>query len=186
MINIFFLSVFLLSFTFANYASVKMPSVNFFLIPSRVWELLFGVMIAFYMRSSKRLKMALLTENILSFSGLIFIMLSIYFFDDKTPYPSFHTLLPVLGTGMIIISENNKNILHKLLKSKFLVGVGLISYGAYLFHQPLFVFYKHYKNLYYVNFLDEFKVLISLTLIILTFLIAFLSWKYFETPLRYI
>ena len=65
----------------------------------------------------------------------------------------------------------------KLLSTKLFVGIGLISYSAYLWHQPLFAFAK-------IRMLEEPPQLMMFTLAIFSLLLAFVSWRYVEKPFR--
>ncbi|GIR02847.1 MAG: hypothetical protein CM15mP12_3780 [Gammaproteobacteria bacterium] len=71
------------------------------------------------------------------------IVYSILFFDESTPFPSLYTLVPTVGTGLLILSAINRTIIYKILIFSPIVSVGLISYSAYLWHQPLLAFAKH-------------------------------------------
>jgi hypothetical protein len=64
------------------------------------------------------------------------------------------------------------------LSAKFVVGIGLISYSAYLVHQPILAFVRLYTK-------DIDLGLVSSVLVVTTSLgIAYLSWKYVESPIR--
>ena len=65
----------------------------------------------------------------------------------------------------------------KILGNKLLVGVGLISYSAYLWHQPMFAFAKYRSEE------APSKALLS-ALAIAAIAFAYLSWKYVESPFR--
>ena len=158
---------------------------TFFLLPSRIWELMFGCLIAFIRYKNEKIVESKSLNNFLSFLGFFLISYSILSFNEKTPYPSLYTLVPILGTSLIILANDNKNFIHKILKVRPLVLVGLISYGAYLYHQPVFVFFKHYQVFYYSEFASNHSTAVSVFLILIVFVLSYLSWKYFETPLRY-
>ena len=61
--------------------------------------------------------------------------------------------------------------------SKLLVGIGLISYSAYLWHQPLFAFARHGSG-------HEPGTALVVTLSVSALGLAYLSWKYVEVPFR--
>jgi PAS domain S-box-containing protein len=58
-----------------------------------------------------------------------------------------------------------------------LVGVGLISYSAYLWHQPLLSFVRHR------SFAEPHDAVLAL-IVVLTFGLAYVTWRYVEQPFR--
>src|SRR5690606_21882041 len=97
-------------------------------------------------------------------------------FDKTTPFPSIYTLVPVIGVVLLVLFAGKKTFAARLLGTKMLVGVGLISYSAYLWHQPLFAFFR--IRFFYTSDLLMFG------LIGLSFILAFFSWKFIEQPFR--
>jgi hypothetical protein len=93
------------------------------------------------------------------------------------PNPSFFTLLPTIGTGLIIVFTNEKTVIGKLLSTKPFVWIGLVSYSAYLIHQPVFVFARFYS----LTKLDNFTCLI---LILAILCVSYLTWRFVENPFR--
>jgi len=116
-------------------------------------------------------------NNLLALVGLIAIIFSIFFYDETTPFPSVYALVPVLGVVLIVLYAEKETIVAKLLSTKGIVGIGLISYSAYLWHQPLFAFAR-------INSVSEPGWLLFLGLSISSLFLAFLSWRYIETPYR--
>ena len=106
------------------------------------------------------------------------IVLSIFIYDESTPFPSLYTLLPVFGVLLVILFGQKETFVGMLLSSNILVGIGLISYSAYLWHQPLFAFLRHYKGQISISFIETFVILIFVIIL------AFLTWKYIEKPFR--
>jgi len=162
---------FLISFDFFWQAG----SANFYLPFGRVWELMAGSLLAIYLSKNKIIDKK--SNDIFSFLGFIAIFFSIFYYSENIQYPSFFTLLPVIGTLLIIIFSTKKTILNKVLSYKPLVFIGLISYSLYLWHQPLFVFFRIYFN----HNLNSFDISF---IILLAFGLSFFSWKYIETPFR--
>ena len=153
----------------------NLTSAAFYLLPFRAWELLLGVFCAYAEKNKVSRENNFFTE-ILPLLGFFLITFSIVTYDSATPFPSIFTLLPTIGT-VLIIQGNKNTIIYKLLSLRMLVGVGLISYSLYLWHQPIFAFAKHI-NLYELN--DTTFIL----LIFLSIFMAFISWKFIEKPYR--
>ncbi|MDB9794537.1 acyltransferase [bacterium] len=154
----------------------KIISGAFFYFPTRGWELLIGVFAAFYLKYNKHLKSHSLNQA-LSLLGFGMILYSIIAFDERTPFPSLYTLIPSMGAGLLILCAVPKTLIHKLLSLKIIVGIGLISYSAYLWHQPLLAFARH-------RLLGEVSELILITLCLTSFAMAWFSWRFVEKPFR--
>ena len=134
--------VFLLSLGVAQWGAYTKPSATFFLLPTRGWELLVGVFAAFYLKHNAHLKSHFVNQ-LMSLLGFGMIVYSIIAYDETTPFPSLYALVPTIGAGLLILCAVPKTYVHKLLSLKFIVGIGLISYSAYLWHQPLLAFARH-------------------------------------------
>jgi peptidoglycan/LPS O-acetylase OafA/YrhL len=147
-------------------------TANFYLAPTRAWELFSGSIAAFVVQ-----KYGVQKNNLLSLVGLVAIIFSIFFYDEATPFPSIYALVPVLGVVLLVLYANKETIAAKLLSTKGFVGIGLISYSAYLWHQPLFAFAR-IRSLEYPSLL--LFSLLSLTSLVL----AYFSWRYVEKPFR--
>jgi len=162
----------ILSLLFSEFGWRTSPNNNFYSTPARAWEILAGAISALLWINNSRKP-----NDIVSGFGFSCIIFSIFYFDDNTPFPSIYTLIPVLGTSLIILYGTKGTLVAKLLSTKMLVGIGLISYSAYLWHQPLFAFAR-------IRSLYEPDKWIFLTLVVATFSLAFLSWKFIEQPFR--
>lgn len=149
-------------------------SANFFLLPSRMWELVVGSILAIYLRHNQQ---PVSFANSLSFIGLALICASIVMFNERTPHPSLVTFLPVFGTALIILAAREGTIVYRLLALKSVVNIGLLSYSAYLWHQPLFAFTRIKWGL-------DISPEVYLALILATLLLSWVSWKYLESPFR--
>jgi len=168
--------VFLLSLGVAQWGAYYKPSATFFLLPTRGWELLVGVFAAFFLKLNAHSKSHIVNQA-LSLLGFGMIVYSIVAFDKTTPFPSLHALIPTIGTGLLILFALPKTLIHKLLSLKFIVGIGLISYSAYLWHQPLLAFARH-------RLLGDVSDFILIVLCIASLVMAWFSWKFVEAPFR--
>jgi peptidoglycan/LPS O-acetylase OafA/YrhL len=161
-----------LSFLLSEWGWRNQPTANFYLAPSRAWELLSGSIAAFIVQ-----KYGVKNDNTFASMGLIAILYSIFFYDHTIPFPSAFALVPVLGVVLIILFAGQKTIVAKLLSFRPFVGIGLISYSAYLWHQPLFAFAR-------VKLIEEPSLLFMLALSISSLVLALFSWYVIETPFR--
>lgn len=175
-IVILLLILFFISLGVAQWGAYNQPSASFYLLPTRGWELLIGVFSAFYLKYNAHLKSHNLNQ-LLSLLGFGMIAYSIIAFDETTPFPSLYTLIPTIGTALLIVCAVPKTIINKLLSMKAIVGIGLISYSAYLWHQPILAFMRHRS-------LGEVSELISIILCFASLFIAWFSWRFIEKPFR--
>lgn len=162
----------LLSLYTADWGTRNEPAANFFFTPSRVWELFVGSLTALIIN-----KRGVADNNFLSLAGLAAIGIAIFLYDAQTPFPGLYTLLPVIGTVLLILYAGSETFVARLLSLRLMVALGLISYSAYLWHQPLFAFAR-------VLATDELRVELMLGLSVLAFGLAALSWRYVERPFR--
>jgi len=164
----------LLSIQFAELMEVRNSDLNFYLPFSRFWELAVGSMLAYRELYYKPSNEGVASKS-LPMIGLYLIAYSILFFDGKTPHPSFHTLIPIIGVALIIGFASKDELVGKVLGSKPFVWVGLISYSAYLWHFPIFAFSRVGKEP--TNY-DKFEW------IALTLILSILSYFLVEKPFR--
>lgn len=167
----------LLSLALAEYAISRKPEATFFLLPTRGWELAMGSLIAFYLEGKERDQFPLALNQLLSLVGLGLIALGVLTFNKETPFPGFSALIPTVGAGLIIMFALPGTFVERLLVSRVLVGIGLVSYSAYLWHQPLLSFTRHR------SFTEPNNVVLAL-IVVLTFGLAYVTWRYVEQPFR--
>lgn len=170
------IAMFIISLAVADWGSVYAPTSTFYLLPTRFWELLAGGIAAIYGVHWSQAQEGRLQAQLLSLLGLALIVWSILTVDELTPFPGRYAIAPVLGTVLIILFARPGTLTGALLSSAPFVFVGKISYSAYLWHQPLFVFYR--------QTVPVMSVAAALLLIALTLVLAYLSWKFVETPFR--
>lgn len=162
----------LASLGLAQYGSQAFPDATFYLPFSRAWELFAGALCALRLHGRGPVR-----NDALSALGLLMIVVSLFVYDASTPYPSLYTVLPVAGTALVILFTASGTIAFRILSLRAMVFIGLISYSAYLWHQPLFAFAR-------IRSLDAPSPLLMASLTVLTFALAILSWRFVETPFR--
>ncbi|MEO0466837.1 MAG: acyltransferase family protein, partial [Pseudomonadota bacterium] len=164
----------LASFMIAGWASQNKPDANFYLLPSRAWELLTGSLIAVVPGLAPK---SLRLRTLGAVAGVLAICLAATVYTARTPFPGTYALLPVLGAALIIVCSQGSDPMARILGWGGFVLIGKISYSLYLWHWPIFVFAK----LWYFQGGPQpnFPILIALTVAA-----AWLSYKYIETPFR--
>ncbi|HPQ96790.1 MAG TPA: acyltransferase, partial [Thiolinea sp.] len=114
------------------------PDANFYLLPGRAWELLAGAGCALYRHSRPGEEGS--SGPWLAGMGLVLLLGAVLWFDRGLPFPGLYALIPVGGTVLLILYASPDRGIGRVLACPLLVGIGLISYSAYLWHQPLLVF----------------------------------------------
>ena len=148
------------------------PTANFYLAPTRAWELLAGSLCALAQFGGTQKK-----NDLLAGLGLGLIVFSIFVYNDATPFPSLYALAPVGGAALIILYGSKGTWVARLLSMRGFVGIGLISYSAYLWHQPLFAFAR-------IHSLHHPTPTLMAALGALSLVLAYLSWRFIEQPFR--
>lgn len=169
------------SLLLAQWGAYNKPTATFFLLPTRAWELMIGASAAFYILYGED-HVAWLTKNkflneMFGLLGVILIFISVFVFNKYTPFPSAYALIPTIGTALIILFSSKDTFVGRALGRNLLVGVGLLSYSLYLWHQPLFAFARHRS----MGALSAYDYTV---LILLVFIFAYLTWRYIEGPFR--
>lgn len=165
------------SLALAHWGSTNKPLGSFYLLPTRAWELLAGALAAVYCTYPSSSGNTKLKSEVMSLLGLALILGSIFLYSRSTPFPSLYTTAPVLGTTLVLIFANKDNLAGRLLSRAPLTGIGLISYSAYLWHQPIFAFFRVQSGGH-----ASPEVLAALTLPVL--FLAYISWRFIEGPFR--
>ena len=163
----------LISFIISEWGWRNDETMNFFFPHSRIWELFVGSIAAFILKYYKPKP-----SNSLSLLGITMILLSIFLLKKTDPVPSYLTLFPVLGVFLIISFFSPNKLLSLALGNRIMVQFGKMSYSTYLWHYPIFVF----AGLSFKS--GHFPLQAKLILILVTFFLAFMSWRFIETPAR--
>ena len=161
-----------ISFLLSEWGWRNKAAANFYLAPTRAWELFAGSIAAFIVQ-----KQGVQKNNFLALLGLAAIVVSIFFYDETTPFPSVYALAPVLGVVLLVLYADKETLAAKLLSTKAFVGIGVVSYSAYLWHQPLFAFAR-------IKLFGDTSELFMLILAVSSLVLGYISWKFVESPFR--
>jgi peptidoglycan/LPS O-acetylase OafA/YrhL len=171
----FLIPVFVLSFGASVLCMDIDRSAVFYMLPTRAWELLTGSLLAIAALPRIRNTVVL---NAVAGLGLLLMLYSIFSFTGETPFPGGYALIPAAGAALVIYTGNSgPTLVNQLLSIRPLVFVGLISYSLYLWHWPLIVYARILKVV-------DFTTTEQYQLLVVTFILAVLSWRYIETPFR--
>lgn len=134
----------LFSLIFSQWSSEYIPIANYFLLPMRGWELLLGGAAAIYLIEYKFTESTATRaiSELASLIGLALIFYAVFAFNKNTPFPSVFALVPTVDALLIILFANQTGLVGRILSTNALVGVGSVSYSAYLWHQPLLAFMR--------------------------------------------
>lgn len=167
---------FLFSLIVCHIAALKTGGTfNFYFTLTRAWELALGSISAYFIFKNK-INLTKKINNFISFIGLFLIIFPIFYFTRQTIYPSFYTLIPTIGTVLIILFADKSTFANKILSKKFLVSIGLVSYSFYLWHQPLYAI----GRIYFDNFSDTLKI----SSLAVSLILSYFSYTFIEKIFR--
>lgn len=157
------------------------PSAAFYMPQYRFWEILSGSLLAYFSvfgkSASVAAKVSLRINNLLSVLGLAFLFASVVLIDKYKAFPGFWALMPVCGAVMMILAGPQAWLNNRLLASKPLVWIGLISYPLYLWHWPVITFIRIIGG-------DELNLLSGMFAVGVSVLLAYVTYRFLELPLR--
>jgi peptidoglycan/LPS O-acetylase OafA/YrhL len=146
----------------------------FFLPTSRAWQLMAGASLALGMPAPRNSRIA----DLASVFGFALVSGAAVLFSSKTTYPGALSAVPTIGAALLIWSSSRQpSLIGRLLSGRSVVYVGLVSYALYLWHWPIFVFFKT------VMFRAPSQFEMS-CLIALSFCFAVISYHALEMPIR--
>jgi peptidoglycan/LPS O-acetylase OafA/YrhL len=126
-------------------ASADNREADFYSPVTRSWELMLGASLAWLQRRHG----SVLTNDgwgdIETVLGLILISGSALLFDQQLSYPGWLAVVPTTGAGLILWGGPGSTVASRVLSTRALVFVGLISYPLYLWHWPLLVLSAAFK-----------------------------------------
>ncbi|GEP45188.1 acyltransferase family protein [Brevifollis gellanilyticus] len=165
----------LLSLAVSHFLGMPRPSANFYLLPTRAWELLLGALVAVAPSSLPRRASA----EIAGWLGLLAIIASGLLYTRATPFPGLAALPPCLGAAMMIWAQSNAaSTPARILSSRPFVWIGLISYSLYLWHWPLLAFSGYWRA-------EPMSAGMRWLIVVISIVVAAVSWRWVEQPFRH-
>lgn len=150
------------------------PALGFLILPTRGWELALGGLVAL---GRARAAPSSAQAPRWAALGLIAALLPMIWFDWELSAPGFATLIPVGGAALFLYYSDGTRGAGRLLAARLPVGIGLVSYSAYLFHQPLFALVR-------ATSLTEPSPWALAAWVPLILAAAWASWRWVERPAR--
>jgi peptidoglycan/LPS O-acetylase OafA/YrhL len=154
----------------------KAPTANFFLLPTRAWELLLGLLVALapWAPPSSRI-----LRELVAIAALAAIGFAVLVYTSATPFPGLSALVPTFATAVLIYlgKAGEPSVVAKVLSLRPVVAIGLISYSLYLVHWPIIVFARYAL----LRDLAGWEIAAAVAA---SFVFAYLSYRFVETPFR--
>ncbi len=167
-----------LSFLLGAVGVHLLPVATFYLPITRAWELLLGAMLA--MNVFPRIESVRL-RNLVALTGLAAIAACAFLYSPRVSLPGIAALPPCLGAAFVIAAgESGQTLVSRTLSFKPIVFLGLISYSLYLWHVPILMF----QRFGLIQIPHAPIHLVQAATLLISILVATLSWKFVETPFR--
>lgn len=161
------------SFAFCVVGTMMAPSASFYLLPTRAWELLLGSLLAvgvFSIRPELR--------PATSIAGLLLLVVAAVTIGEGARFPGWVATIPAVG-ALLLIASGPDAPANRLLALRPFVGIGKISYSLYLWHWPVFVFFRHYRAD------PDLPFTWAVAGILLSAGLAWITYRFVEQPARH-
>lgn len=175
--------VFVLALALSLYWTWHAPRLAFYMMPSRAWQFALGALVFVIMGTPKyqtgTWRLGPVWSVIAGWSGLAMILAAALLIDGSVPYPGYWALLPTLGTALVLVAGTGHagwREANGWLRAKPMQALGRVSYSWYLWHWPVLLLGAELMN--------ARSGWNRLSLVLLSLLIAAVSYWFFETPIR--
>jgi peptidoglycan/LPS O-acetylase OafA/YrhL len=162
-----------ISFAAFAYSLTHHPQAAFYLLPTRVWQLGAGCLLAIIPTNNVPSNRAPATA-----AGVLLIVAA-YFFPGGHSGLGYQSIIVVVGACLIIWSGSNR-VSQIILENRATIFIGKISFSLYLWHWPIIVILKSMQK---YNVINSNLALVVLGGIILIALSLF-SYYFIENTFR--
>lgn len=158
------------------------PDWAYYWLPSRAWEFLLGSLLACAPEGGRLGQFLGAKRGRIAGLSFVTLLATALLYKSSTPFPGFAALPPCLATAALIWANDAgaRGWTRTVLESRFILHLGRISYSLYLWHWPLLAF-VHYLN---PVVLDADSRACRMAVVLLSWALAWLSWRWVETPVR--
>jgi peptidoglycan/LPS O-acetylase OafA/YrhL len=166
------------SFFLGLYRLETYPAYAFYMPQTRAWELLLGAFIAWVAPVTRTVSIGRAEcSHILSALGFCLLFASLSMISKASQFPGWWALVPTIGASCILAAGPFAFLNRTIFSFKLLRSIGVISYPLYLWHWVCL-------SIPTVVFSTPLSTLPKIALIGLSFLLAFITYRYVETPIR--
>lgn len=177
--NFLYYFVFLLFvFYIFSHFIIKFDQKFYFIdIVSRLWEIIFGIIIYYLDKKKIFNKYKDFTKNILIF--LSFIIIIYYFINfELDSFKTLYQIIPfIFSVGLIILLKNSDNILLSTLNNKYIYFLGTVSFSLYIWHFPYFAYLR-------LDWIENLSFSIKIISSLFILLVSIFSYYFIEKPFR--
>ncbi len=165
------------SFALGSFLYSTAPLFVFYMLPTRIGELLAGAMLAIVAKKDLQRFVSSRLATIISLLGAVLVCGTMLLLDEHQAFPGLLALLPVGGTvALVLAGLIGPTAVTRVLATAPLRWAGLVSYSAYLWHWPVLAFLR-----YGYGEIDAITAWLAFITIIV---LSTLSWRYVELPAR--
>ena len=137
----FFVAVIVLSFAYSVWFTAENQPFAYFSTFTRAWEFGLGAVAAIVI---PRIRLGTVWKVLMSWVGLIGVVSCGLVLQVSTAFPGYAALWPALSALLILLGGGSgvRFSADTLLSTRFMVWLGGLSYGIYLWHWPILVFVR--------------------------------------------
>ncbi len=155
-------------------------TADFYSPLSRAWELAVGALLAAWKnrQAPPQPNSVRWYHQLVALTGGALFIAAFVLINESRAFPGLWALLPTLGAACLIAAGSKTYFNQYVLSNRLLVWIGLISYPLYLWHWPLLTLARIFAA-------QTPSVEIRLALLIASFVLAFLTYRFIERPIRH-
>ena len=169
-----FALVFVAALALAQLLLAHLAAASFYLLPARAWELMIGAALSLLgaRATARRGRSAAVA------AGLVLAIGSAWVVRAGPSFPGLTAVPVCVGSALLLWAGGGGEPISRIvLENRIAVFFGRISYSLYLWHWPLFAFYRY-------SYFGPPGPAMAVGLIVLAIVLATLSYRFVELPWR--